>query len=205
MAAVTTFATTAAVQTRLGLGSSVDTTLIGQVLDGVTAAMARYCGRLHNGTNLMLRQSSFTEYLTGDGGRVLKLSLWPIESVTSVTYDPTRVFTGVTAFTANTDYVLDDSAGLLYRVWRDWEDDPLSIKVVYVGGYVDPGSTPSTGQIALPNDIIEACLQQTCFVYQSRMRYGVKSESHGDGSYTTYADDLLPSVRAILDAHRRLM
>lgn len=205
MAAVTTFATTAQIQLRLDVGS-VDATLIGQILDGVTAAMARYCNRLSaRNVNLMLRQSDYVEDFNGDGGNVVQLSLYPIESVTSLIYGgPQRDFVNGTSFTEDEDYVVDADAGLLYRVGANWERWPKSLRITYTGGYVDPGSSPTGSQVALPNDVIEACILQTLHDYRNRQAIGMNTVSMGDGSFAYLEKGgLLERVRNRLEPYVR--
>ena len=204
--AVTTFATTAQVNARLGSGATDDATIIALILDGVTAQIARYCGRVIGGTNLMLRQSTYTEYLTGLGGNVLKLALYPVESITSVTVASDLDFTNGTLLTVNDNYRHRAENGLLFRVSENWERDEGCIKVIYVGGYVDPDSEATGVQIALPDDIVEACIQQSIHLYKRRNDYGVTGMRFDDGSITDIASGgLIKSVQDIVAPYRRMV
>lgn len=192
----TTLATVDQVQARMG--STAFTTEITQILPGVTRAIENYCRR-------RLFRDTRTEYLTGDGGDALCLSLYPIESITSVTYDPLRVFTDVEALVVEQDYRYDPDNGLLYYEAGDWPADRRSIKVVYVGGYVHPVDGIGTGQTALPADITEACIQQCVHLVNRRSDYGTTGEKSGDGS-VTFVDPsgLLKSVRDMLSPYVRV-
>ena len=77
-------------------------------------------------------------------------------------------------------------------------------RVTYTGGYVMPGSTPSAGQTALPDEIEQACLDQVVYWYQNRQRLGLLSTSGEGGSIQQLKTlDLLPHVIAVLRHYQR--
>lgn len=79
-------------------------------------------------------------------------------------------------------------------------------RVTYAGGYVIPGNTPSGSQVALPDEIEHATVEQVCAWYQNRSRLGLASVAGSGGSVAQLdpTEDLLPTVKAVLLSYRRL-
>src|SRR6266480_1820316 len=46
-------------------------------------------------------------------------------------------------------------------------------RVTYTGGYILPGATPTGNQIALPDEIELACVEQAAYWYQRRAQLGL--------------------------------
>src|SRR5947209_6440676 len=57
-------------------------------------------------------------------------------------------------------------------------------RVTYTGGYIVPGVTPTGNQIALPDDIEQACIDQVAYWYQRRAQLGLVSVTSGDRKST---------------------
>jgi hypothetical protein len=51
--------------------------------------------------------------------------------------------------------------------------NPSVARITYTGGYVLPGTTPSAGQTALPEDIEQACIEQAASWFQNRDKLGL--------------------------------
>ena len=74
-------------------------------------------------------------------------------------------------------------------------------RLTYTGGYVLPGTTPQSGQIALPDDLEQAAVEQVAFWFQNRDRLGLKTHWPSGDAYRQFAtQDLLDSVQAVLAA-----
>src|SRR2546421_617317 len=72
-------------------------------------------------------------------------------------------------------------------------------RVTYTGGYILPGSTPTGNQLALPNDLEQACVEQASYWYQRRSQLGLLSITSGDSTVQHFqSSDLLPQVQAVL-------
>jgi len=72
-------------------------------------------------------------------------------------------------------------------------------RLTYTGGYVLPGATPTGNQIALPDDIEQACIEQVAYWYSRRTQLGLLSVSSEAGIVQQFqSTDLLPQVRATL-------
>ena len=79
------------------------------------------------------------------------------------------------------------------------------IRVVYKGGYVAPADTVDTGETALPDDLREAAIEQSQFIFKRRNDIGLTSVSTNGMSISKYsAMDLLPNVKKILERYRRI-
>jgi hypothetical protein len=80
-------------------------------------------------------------------------------------------------------------------------------RITYDGGYVQPGTTPSTGQIALPDVLEQAALEQSAYIYQRRNQLGIQSANGQNGSITINQgkQDLLPQVQAALQPFIRYL
>jgi hypothetical protein len=78
-------------------------------------------------------------------------------------------------------------------------------RVTYTGGYVLPGTTPGTGQTALPADIEQAALDQVVWWYQNKDRLGLVREWPKGAVYLQFAQvDLLIQVQGTLRPYRRI-
>ena len=78
------------------------------------------------------------------------------------------------------------------------------VRVTYTGGYVLPGTTPGSGQTALPDDLEQACVEQVAFWYQRRHQLGlITVPSDGRTFYQLGQIDLLPNVLPILKKYQR--
>jgi len=123
------------VKSLLGI-ESTDTdydTVLGQLITGVSARIARAAGRVWEGRPA-LEYASRVEYVTVPEARthVLLLSAYPVVSVSEVKEGLQGDYGD--ALTADTDYQVNAAAGMLYRVgW--WMTGTLAVKVTHAGGY----------------------------------------------------------------------
>jgi len=66
--------------------------------------------------------------------------------------------------------------------------------------------TVAAGEVALPDDIAEACITQSSFTWQRRDQLGLSSMGSAGGGVSAYAQDqLLPLVKDTMSAYRRWM
>lgn len=80
-----------------------------------------------------------------------------------------------------------------------------SVRVVYTGGYVLPGTAPSPGQDPLPADLEHATVEQVACWFQNRDRLGLTRAWEYHGLYRQFHPELglLPSVKTLLGKYRR--
>jgi len=77
-------------------------------------------------------------------------------------------------------------------------------RVSYTGGYILPGATPTGNQIALPDDIEQACIEQVAYWYSRLSQLGLPSISSEAGIVQQFqSTDLLPQVSAVLKHYER--
>ncbi len=80
-------------------------------------------------------------------------------------------------------------------------------RVIYTGGYLLPGDTPSPPAplaTALPADLEQAAVEQVAFWFQNRDRLGLLRIWEYHGVYRQFADaDLLTSVKDVLAQYTR--
>lgn len=77
-------------------------------------------------------------------------------------------------------------------------------RVTYTGGFVMPGTTLGVNQVALPDEIELACLEQAAYWYQRRAQLGLLSVSSDSGLVQQFqTSDLLPQVKAVMRRYER--
>lgn len=145
----------------------------------------------HVHRNILAR--SITEYLDGDGTRILHLAHFPIQSVTSLEFLNEDESVRQTV----ADYWIKSDEG---QVWlKSWEGTAPrwthSVKVVYSGGWTT-GTIPS--QIRLAGLMLVA----KWFRDHDKQRDDITSTNIG-GQVVTFANDPLPrKVEALLEPYR---
>ena len=81
---------------------------------------------------------------------------------------------------------------------------PQLARVTYTGGYVLPGTTPSTGQTALPADLESAAVEQVAAWFQQRDKLGLLRYWPSGGIFLAFSQlPLLPQVVASIRPHER--
>jgi hypothetical protein len=77
-------------------------------------------------------------------------------------------------------------------------------RITYTGGYVLPGTTPGPGQTPLPDDIERAAVEQVAYCFTNKTNIGLRISWPSGGTYQQFAaQDLLPSVQAVLTRYQR--
>lgn len=217
--ALTTIATLCA---ELGIdvpasGSATETKLerfIGEASDAIEA----YCDR-------KLSKETVTERVKGFGSHVLRLSRYPLVSITSVHYDGTEVDSTYWDATPQEE---DARQGQLRHLTGEWEwtadyqqgasperragtERPL-YSVVYVGGYVLPKDATGGNPRTLPYDLERAAILTCVSLYRNEGRnQDIVSESvmsasrtYADRTSTDSAGGIIPNnALALLEKHRR--
>jgi len=120
----------------------------------------------------------------------------PIQSVTQFELKSTEAEGWLVQ--SNIDYVLSPTKVIIELAQPLGSSRQLG-RVTYTGGYVLPGTAASGNQIALPDEIELACLEQAAYWYQRRAQLGLVSISSDSGLVQQYQSaDLLPQVQAVL-------
>jgi len=78
--------------------------------------------------------------------------------------------------------------------------------LTYTAGYVLPGTSPSAGQTALPDDLEQAAVEQVAYWFRNRDKSGLVRSWPHDGTYEAFAQsDLLLEVRSALKKYERFL
>ena len=128
----------------LGLSGNSRDTEINALLYAISDQVARFLGRARGTSQYVEIKSRTEDYDVALGQTVWYLRATPIVTLTSVSFDASRVFGSGTAL-ATTDYAFDAETGrleLIYDVYRSpmWRTRaagaaiPLALRVVYTGG-----------------------------------------------------------------------
>jgi hypothetical protein len=188
------------IKTRLGVGTEFDTILTA-IVAGVTGLIEAYCKR-----KFIVPAAAVTEYLSG-GCDMIQLAAYPIVAITTLKevygdFD----FTNATTLVANTDYriVAGGEKGVIQRMYTDWPEGLDTVQAVYRGGYTAAGSSPGTGETAIPADLKEIAILAACILFKRRDDIGLASVSAMGGSVSVFADLAMPPIiKMILDSNYR--
>ena len=79
-------------------------------------------------------------------------------------------------------------------------------RVTYTGGYVLPGTTVGAGQVALPNDLEQAAVEQVAAWFQNRDKLGLVRHWPKGGVYEEFVQaEMLVSVKEVLKGYERMV
>ena len=182
------------VKSRLGISDTTDDTLLTNLIKFASARFERECNRLFD------RQANTTDEFSADRYE-LPVTRYPIESV-SAFHLKSNETEGWVAETG-VEYLIRRAC--IVSLFFPLGVCSQIIRVTYTGGYVLPGTTPGSGQTALPDDLEQACVEQVAFWYQRRHQLGlVTVPSDGRTFYQLGQIDLLPNVLPVLKKYERM-
>src|SRR6266446_4425885 len=174
--------------------------------DGIlTSAIKAVSDRFDKETNRTLSRTTAATHEFDAADTEILPTCYPIESVTkfelkSNETDGWSEQTGV-QYLIRRQCVISLSAPL-----RTPNSALCTARIQYAGGYVLPGTSPSAGQTALPDDLEQAAVEQVAYWFRNRDTTGLlRTWPHG-GTYEAFAQlDLILEVRAVLKRHERLV
>lgn len=190
-------------KTRIDIDADDDThdTLLGEILDGVTAAFEQHCERV-----LISDGNTVTEVYDGDV-RELRLRYWPIVSITSIKESIDADWDNVDALTATDDYRTLDRRGIVRRMpdGMRWLAGWGSVQVVYTGGYTAAGEMLELGWSHAPDHLAEAALQQATYIWNRRSDPGATTVNLAAGGATAHSREvaLLEGVKQLIAGEKR--
>jgi hypothetical protein len=189
------------IKTRLGIAS--DSTEYDAVINAIIPGIEKYFDT-YTGRNLVLNSVDVIEYAAG-GSPWIRTRRFPVVSITSIKEAFDYDFANADSLLADTDYRLKADSGLILRLHRSWLDTFDGVEVKYKGGYKPAGQTPAAGETAMPDDLREAAISQSCLVFKRRDDIGLSGTSFDGGSFSKFTSfDLLPMVKDILESYRRV-
>jgi len=190
--------TLADVKGRLGITGTDYDVVLNRIILGIENIFDNYTRR-----KLIQVAADVTEYYAGCG-QYLQLDRYPVIAITSVKQALDFAFDSADALLADENYRLLGTTGIIYRLYQDWYSLPDSIQVICRGGYCPAAQAPGTGETALPAELREAAIEQSCFLFKRKDDLGLSSVSAEGGSISKFsAMKLLPLVTDILDSYKK--
>lgn len=144
-----------------------------------------------------LSYSSREDYFSGTGTDTLVLPLFPVNTLTDIRIDPSRIFGDDTIVT---EYEVDKGAGILYLFDSVFVKGRKTVKVKYTAGY---NRTSGTGILETPSDLKEAILEIVRWNWGRLMgsNFGIKGQS-ADGINTSFEITVPLNARQIIEGYR---
>jgi hypothetical protein len=138
----------------LGITDSANDTLLGNIIQRGSDAIARFCNRV-------FAQRTVIETLPGPGGQLLKLKFSPIVTLTSIAYDGETV-------DSDTYTLIEPDAGIVFceSYWA-YTGHAYDYTATYSHGYNLPDTA---GTDTLPHDIQQAALELCKGMWLARQR-----------------------------------
>jgi Phage gp6-like head-tail connector protein len=138
----------------LGIADSAHDTLLGNIIQRGSDAIARFC-------NCVFAQRTVIETLPGPGGQLLKLKFSPIVTLTSIAFDGATV-------DPDTYTLTEPEAGIVFceSYWA-YTGHKYSYAATYTHGYNLPDMA---GADTLPHDIQQAALELCKGMWLARQR-----------------------------------
>jgi len=181
------------VKNRLGVTDTTDDTLLTNYIKSAGARFENACHRLFE------RAVNAVEEFSGDVTEI-RVARYPIEAVSQFHLKENE--SDGWQLQSDVDYLLRRAC--VISLGGAFGGQRQQAKVTYTGGYVLPGTTPGSGQTALPDDIEQACVEQVAYWYQNRHRLGLLSvPADGRTFYQLAMIDLLPQVEGVLKKYER--
>jgi len=165
------------------------------------------------GRMLCTRDTAITDYFSPLPNMCeLYLGDWPVFEVVSVheSTDVPRVYDATTLLVEGTDFEVVNPRGIIRRLSdgagsrTTWASAHHSVKVAYKAGYKTGAGTP-TAAAALPDEFVQAALFIATAIYKESDRgaWGVSAQSDAMGNVTRFMGYVPPSIRELVDQHRR--
>jgi len=183
----------ATIKNRLGITDTTDDTLLNNLIKFASGRFERDCHRQFE------RTVNAVEEFAGDVMEV-RVARFPIESVSQFHLKDNE--TDGWVLQNGVDYLVRRAC--VISLGGALGNQAQQAKVTYTGGYVLPGTTPGSGQTALPDELEQACVEQVAYWYQNRHRLGLLSvPADGRTFYQLAKIDLLPNVASVLASYER--
>ncbi len=126
----------------------------------------------------------------------VRVERYPISSITAVYESWDGTFDSSTVLDAD-EYTFDEHGHVYLRHRSSFYVGQQTVRVDYAGGLArDVG--------AVPADLRAAATQQVAYWYDQRDRLGIRSQSFGGASVTTFADDWLPFTKSVVESYQPL-
>src|SRR6266853_4933752 len=154
-------------KTRLGLDQfdTTDDGLLTNILNLVTARFSAECNRVFDygaGLTYEFRANQLS----------IIVNRPPIELVSQFELKTTE--SEGLILQSSIDYLLSPKKAVIELAFP-LGSSRQNARVTYTGGYILPGTNPTGNQIAMPDDLEQACVEQAAYWYQRRAQLGLMS------------------------------
>lgn len=193
--------TLAEMKAMLGIEDTDNDAILTDWMEGIEGRFDEHCKRV------FARSASVTQVFDG-GARSLRVKRYPIESISSVTIASDQDWATGTVLESD-DYRYKGERGLVYYGTGEyaWPAGIQTIRIVYAGGYVAAGTTPGTGQTAMPEAVRRAMFLQGGWEWRNRTTLGsatvsaqgVTIQQGAQVALAILGRTLLPDVQATLE------
>ena len=188
------------VKSRLALTATTYDDLLTNTIKAVSARFDKECNRT------LARAVAIAEEFSANDTEIRGAS-YPIEAVTKFELKSTEAEGWIEQ--TGIDYLIRRRCVISLSQPFSIQNSAFSLpaaRVTYTGGYVLPGTTPSAGQTALPDDLEQAAVEQVACWFQNRDKLALVRNRPWQGTYQQYAQlDLLLDVKAVLKRYQRWM
>jgi hypothetical protein len=153
-----------------------------------------------------LLQTTYTEVHKGDGGSRMIAFHWPIVAITSLTVDGASIAASGDKIAAGyyIDSDIDPERRILVYLNGFCFTDGAAVALGYKAGYVQPGASPATGEIALPGDIEQAVIDWCGYRYKNRPNVATTQRRSTEGeSVGVEVVDAPPNVLQVIERYKR--
>jgi hypothetical protein len=187
------------VKLRLAMGTkqTADDDLLSRLITAVSYDFLREIARLD-----FTPAQDYTEVREGDGGNLMVLRHWPLNSVSSVTITVPNASPATTVILESTDDVM-------FGYWIDTDIDPERRWELYLDGYVFTDLAMVTvmynaGYATVPQDAQQAAIEWVSYRYKTRQWIGQTSKHMAQGETVQTPDsEIPPSVKRVIERYRR--
>ena len=159
--------------------------LLTTLINRVTTQFETYCGRT-------FESAETTEYLDGGGIKFLFPAQYPITSVSGIWSNSSWDWDDDDLISSD-DYRIKNSNYIVLKS-STFSNYDQNIKITYTHGYTADD---------IPEDLQQACIEETLRKWKSRNKIDVLSVSLEDGSITHLTKDLLPQTIMTLNRYKK--
>ncbi len=181
----------------MGVNPTADDNLLSRLIMAVSYDFLSEIARLD-----FTPAQDYTEVREGDGGDLMVLRHWPLNSVSSVTITVPNASPATTEIPESTDDVM-------VGYWIDMDLDPERRWELYLDGYVFTDLATVTvsynaGYATVPQDAQQAAIEWVSYRYKTRQWIGQTSKHMAQGeTVQTPESEIPPSVKRVIERYRR--
>jgi uncharacterized phiE125 gp8 family phage protein len=177
-----------------------DDATIGRLITAVSQDFMRATNRPD------LLQADYTEVHQGDGSTRMIVFHWPINAIASLTVAGNALLASADKIAVGYYFDADIDPERIWNIYLNGYTfvDGAAVALDYTAGYVQPGGTVETGEIALPEDIEQAVIDWCAYRYKNRPNVGVTARRTTEGESSQIEQlDAPPNVLQVIERYKR--